>query len=153
MATAPSPTDSLGNRVRDERSIIAINDFVYFIACEARAVNVLQAQADASLLDTGLLRGAAHVCRTGQRTLQRPAPSSNKPLAHAITRPANASSALWLLWKQCGSMATRPAPSTRTVKSATSAPARSPGGPASLGQIPSLPTGATSAEMLRLAPA
>lgn len=50
--TAPL-TDSLGNPVtlRDERSIAAINDFVEgFIACEARAVNVLQAQADASPL-------------------------------------------------------------------------------------------------------
>ena len=50
--TAPL-TDSLGNPVtlRDERSIAALNDFVEgFIACEARAVNVLQAQADASPL-------------------------------------------------------------------------------------------------------
>lgn len=48
-----SLTDSLGNPVtlRDERSLAALNDFVEgFIACEARAVNVLQAQADASPL-------------------------------------------------------------------------------------------------------
>ena len=48
-----SLTDSLGNPVtlRDESSLAAINDFVEgFIACEARAVNVLQAQADASPL-------------------------------------------------------------------------------------------------------
>ena len=50
--TAPL-TDRLGNPVtlRDESSLAAINDFVEgFIACEARAVNVLQAQADASPL-------------------------------------------------------------------------------------------------------
>ena len=49
----PSTTDSLGNPItlRDERSLAAINDFVEgFIACEARAVNVLQAQGDASPL-------------------------------------------------------------------------------------------------------
>ena len=48
-----SLTDSLGNPVtlRDESSLAPLNDFVEgFIACEARAVNVLQAQADASPL-------------------------------------------------------------------------------------------------------
>ncbi len=76
-----------------------------FIACEARAVNVLQAQADASPLVQAYC-AALHMFAEFGRTTATPGPSSNKP-SPTHTRPANASSALWLLWP-LGLM--RPAP-------------------------------------------
>ena len=51
IADMPPRTDSLGNPItlQDETSATALNDFVEgFIACEARAVNVLNAAADTS---------------------------------------------------------------------------------------------------------
>ena len=51
IADMPPRTDSLGNPItlHDATSAAALNDFVEgFIACEARAVNVLNAAADTS---------------------------------------------------------------------------------------------------------
>ncbi len=82
--TAPL-TDSLGNPVtlRDERSLAAINDFVEgFIACEARAVNVLQAQADASPLVQAYC-AALHMFAESADAPRNARPFIEQALAHA----------------------------------------------------------------------
>ena len=82
--TAPL-TDSLGNPVtlRDESSLAAINDFVEgFIACEARAVNVLQAQADASPLVQAYC-AALHMFAESADAPRNARPFIQQALAHA----------------------------------------------------------------------
>ena len=82
--TAPL-TDSLGNPVtlRDESSLAAINDFVEgFIACEARAVNVLQAQADASPLVQAYC-AALHMFAESADAPRNARPFIEQALAHA----------------------------------------------------------------------
>ena len=82
--TAPL-TDSLGNPVtlRDERNLAAINDFVEgFIACEARAVNVLQAQADASPLVQAYC-AALHMFAESADAPRNARPFIEQALAHA----------------------------------------------------------------------
>lgn len=78
-------TDSLGNAVtlRDEGSITAINDFVEgFIACEARAVNVLQAQGDASALVQAYC-AALHMFAESADAPRHARPFIEQALAHA----------------------------------------------------------------------
>ena len=82
--TAPL-TDSLGNPVtlRDESSLAAINDFMEgFIACEARAVNVLQAQADASPLVQAYC-AALHMFAESADAPRNARPFIEQALAHA----------------------------------------------------------------------
>ena len=81
----PTLTDSLGNAVtpQDAASLAALNDFVEgFIACEARAVNVLGAAADESAIVQAYC-AALHMFAESADAPRNAGPFIDRALAHA----------------------------------------------------------------------